>query len=89
MLYQVLTSFLLMGVCLTVLLMVIVPRPALLAVATSRPSPAPMPRVLQTIDAELSAIHLQQISVARWDEEGGASGHALAGAARRKCDVLC
>ena len=43
MLHQVLTALLLMGVCLTVLMVTIVPKATLVAEATPRPSRAPMP----------------------------------------------
>ena len=74
MFHQVLTSLLLMGVCLTMVLLVIMPQAALVAEPTPRPSQAPLPRVLQAIDPDLPEIRLQQGSVDRWDNEGGASG---------------
>ena len=74
MLHQVLTSLLLMGVCLTMVLLVIMPQAALVAEPTPRPSQAPLPRVLQAIDPDLPEIRLQRSSVDRWDNEGGASG---------------
>jgi len=74
MLHQVLTSLLLMGVCLTVLLVVIMPKAALVSESTPRRSRAPMPRALQTIAPELPEMRLQQGAFDRWDNEGGGSG---------------
>jgi hypothetical protein len=74
MFHQVLTSLLLMGVCLTMVLLVIMPQAALVAEPTPRPSHAALPRTLQTIAPELPEIGLHRTSVDRWDNEGGALG---------------
>ena len=74
MLHQVLTALLLMGVCLTMVLLVIMPQAALVAEPTPRPSHAALPRTLQTIAPELPEIGLHRTSVDQWDNEGGALG---------------
>jgi hypothetical protein len=72
MLHQVLTALLLMGVCLTVLMVTIVPKATLVAEATPRPSRAPMP-IAPRATAELPEMRVTG-SIDRWDNEGGASG---------------
>lgn len=72
MFHQVLTSLLLIGVCLTMALLVIMPKAALVAEPTPRPSPSPLPREVQTIDAQQPENRLQQSSVDRWGNEEGA-----------------
>jgi hypothetical protein len=74
MLHQVLTSLLLMGVCLTMVLLVIMPKAALVAEPAPRPSPVPLPKEDQTGDLDLPENRLRRTSVDRWDNEGGASG---------------
>ena len=87
MLHQVLTSFMLMGVCLTVLLMVIMPKPALIAEAIPRPSHTPMPRALWTIDACLRSTN-KSLLIGGTTKEAHPDC-AVAGTARPNRDVLC
>ena len=74
MLHQVLTSLLLMGVCLTMVLLVVMPKAALVAEPAPRPAPAPLPKEGQTGALDLAENRLHRTSVDRWDNEGGASG---------------